>query len=391
MTHSPLYRLRHSQPVLLGSLALVLVLAVAVLWPFAPRNLGSLAYLRAPARLASLPAPDHARFGYWFAATALAAGDADAAVAALFPLANSDDRVMRHLAAWAAFRGGDTATAVELWQQNRDDRSLNQAIAEIIRDGAPADTFALYRALEQMDPKDAAAGYARFLAAQGAVDQAVALLAGLVRDHPTAIQRSGWLQAWAEILRRAERWEEAAGTLTLLAAEPGQAGRALTELGQLYDTLGDTDGALAALHQATRQEPGYAPAYAAAAALLARTGAYGDADRWYADALARQPERGDWALARAKARQAAGDLTGSQQLFAALVAAYPTQAGVQYEAARALADAAAWPAAATAIEQAIVAAPKPNAAYHRLAATIYRALGDETAATRHEQAAALTH
>lgn len=382
--------MRRHRPALLASLALPLAMTVAVFWTSAPRNLGSLTYLRAPALSASLPAPNHARYGYWSAATALAAGDAGVALAAILPLANSGDRVARHLAAWAAFRAGDTATAVDLWQQNRDDRSLNQAIAEIIRDGAPADTFALYRALEQMDPKDAAAGYARFLAAQGAVDQAVAILAALVRDHPAAVQRSGWLQAWAEILRRAERWEEAAAVLTLLAAEPGQAGRTLTELGQLYDTLGDTDAALAALHQATQQEPGYAPAYAAAAALLARTGAYGDADRWYADALARQPERGDWAVARAKARQSAGDLAGSQQLFAALVAAYPTQAGVQYEAARSLAQAGAWPAAATAIEQAVAAAPKPNAAYHRLAAIIYRALGDEAAAIRHEQAAALS-
>jgi thioredoxin-like negative regulator of GroEL len=374
---------------LLAGLAVALVLTVAVLQSSVQRNLGSLTYLRAQ-DAGSLPPGDHARYAYWRAAAALADGDAAAALALILPEASAGDRVARHLAGWAAFRANETAIAVDLWMQNRDDRSINQAIAENTRDGAPADTYALYRALDRMDRRDAAAGYARFLAAQGAVDQALALLAGMVRDNPTAVQRSGWLQAWAEILRRADRGEEAAAVLTLLAAEPGQAGRALTELGQLYDTLGDTDAALAALHQATRQEPGYAPAYAAAAALLARTGAYGDADRWYADALARQPERGDWAVARAKARQSAGDLAGSQQLFAALVAAYPAQAGVQYEAARSLAVAEAWPVAATAIEQAVAAAPKPNAAYHRLAVTIYRALGDEMAATRHEQAGALS-
>jgi tetratricopeptide (TPR) repeat protein len=380
---------RRFRPALLAGLAVALVLTVAVLQSSVQRNLGSLTYLRAP-DAGSLPPGDHARYAYWRAAAALADGDAAAALALILPEASAGDRVARHLAGWAAFRANETAIAVDLWMQNRDDRSINQAIAENTRDGAPADTYALYRALDRMDRRDAAAGYARFLAAQGAVDQALALLAGMVRDNPTAVQRSGWLQAWAEILRRADRGEEAAAVLTLLAAEPGQAGRALTELGQLYDTLGDTDAALAALHQATRQEPGYAPAYAAAAALLARTGAYGDADRWYADALARQPERGDWAVARAKARQSAGDLAGSQQFFAALVAAYPAQAGVQYEAARSLAVAEAWPVAATAIEQAVAAAPKPNAAYHRLAVTIYRALGDEMAATRHEQAGALS-
>lgn len=381
--------MRRFRPALLAGLAVALVLTVAVLQSSVQRNLGSLTYLRAP-DAGSLPPGDHARYAYWRAAAALADGDAAAALALILPEASAGDRVARHLAGWAAFRANETAIAVDLWMQNRDDRSINQAIAENTRDGAPADTYALYRALDRMDRRDAAAGYARFLAAQGAVDQALALLAGMVRDNPTAVQRSGWLQAWAEILRRADRGEEAAAVLTLLAAEPGQAGRALTELGQLYDTLGDTDAALAALHQATRQEPGYAPAYAAAAALLARTGAYGDADRWYADALARQPERGDWAVARAKARQSAGDLAGSQQFFAALVAAYPAQAGVQYEAARSLAVAEAWPVAATAIEQAVAAAPKPNAAYHRLAVTIYRALGDEMAATRHEQAGALS-
>lgn len=368
------------------SIALLALIAAASVGAAVARNRSSLIYLLAPGA-DSLPPAEHARSAYWRAVSALTDGDPAGALALILPEASAGDRVARHLAGWAAFRAGETATAVDFWMQNRDDRSINQAIAENTRDGAPADTFALYRALDRMDRKDAAASYARFLAAQGAIDQALALLAGMVRDHPAAVQRGGWLQAWAEILRRAQREEEAAAVLTLLAAEPGQAGRALTELGQLYDGLGDTDAALAALHQATRQEPGYAPAYAAAAALLARTGAYGDADRWYADALARQPERGDWALARAKARQAAGDLTGSQQLFAALVAAYPTQAGVQYEAARALADAAAWPAAATAIEQAIVAAPKPNAAYHRLAATIYQALNDPARAAQHERAA----
>lgn len=378
--------MRRFRPALLAGLAVVLVLTVTVLQSSIQRNLGSLTYLRAP-DAGSLPPGDHARHAFWRAAAALADGDAAAALALILPEASAGDRVARHLAGWAAFRAGETAIAVDLWLQNRDDRSINQAIAENTRDGAPADTYALYRALDRMDRRDAAAGYARFLAAQGAVDQALALLAGMVRDYPTAAQRSGWLQAWAEIARRAERWDDATAALHLLAAEPGQAGAALTQLGQVYELRGDLDAALDALRQAMQQDPGYADAYAAAAAILTRSSAYADADRLYADALARKPERSDWALARAQTRHAAGDPAGALRLYAEAAQAYPDHAGVQYEAARAFAQAEAWGAARDAILAAIAAAPKPNAAYHRLAATIYRALDDADAAAYHTQAA----
>lgn len=224
-------------------------------------NLWSLQHLRAQVdhRLpsaVSLPAA-HPRAAHWGALHALAAGQADVALASLQPLAAGGDRFALQIAAQANQSLGNWDPAIQVWRETANELRLFQVAEAALAAGDVEAAQAAYEVAWQLDAAGrSTATLARFLwRERDDLPAAEEVMRASLDAHPRFAYRSEWLRLLAEILLAQQKGAEALQVYQQTIAQDPEHWQAYYEAAWLYQ-LGDRpEAAMAAIEAAMVRLP----------------------------------------------------------------------------------------------------------------------------------------
>lgn len=283
--------------------------------------------------------PTHHSGYLWQARAQVARGNWRQAEMMLQPLADTTNgaisRDLQSLQAEIAAGRGDTSSAIARWQQiGATDELLAFARQLSERGNVDAATQA-YLAAYGLGDERAILPFARFLA-QSKGDEASAET--LLREHIAALPSSryalSWLRELGTIYRQQKAWSAAQAVYQQVVTVAPDSTNDWVQLGwSYYEQRGDVEQAIAQFQQAITVDPQAGAGYYAMASLLSREQVYDEADSWYQQALAREPEQPWWWLSRANSLQQAGKQTMALQVYATIAEQFPEFAPGHYTAA----------------------------------------------------------
>jgi len=285
---------------------------------------------------ATVPA-DHWPGRVALAQAAVRAGAPDKALSWLVSEADSAHPWIHKARAEALAAISNWSGALAEWEKAKDVKALQRAGDEAFAASREEEGRGARWAWFRLDPIGGALPLA---AAVWRVDrdaaQATELLEKTLTEHPDAPvpDRVNWLYALSTYSRKAKVWDRAeAANRRMEELVPGDFRSYLGRGWVTYQRDGDVEGALALFRQAQERASDRGEPWAEGGALLLREKRYPEAERWYAEAIARNPQNRWWHLARANAVRNTGDLERAVNHYRETTELFPTFLQGYYELA----------------------------------------------------------
>lgn len=334
------------------------------------------------------PPAGHRRAAIWLAREALAVGRAEEALRLVEPLAEAGDRVALRLQGEALAAMGDFEGAVRAWVRGRDFNSLQAAGNRAAQEGRLEEALVAFRAAYGIDPERGAMRLADFLwwpyrsHATG-----VAVLYQALGRFPNSAYRVRWLVRLGDFLRSEGRYQEAEDAYRQALTLQKDFAEAHIGLGWVRYERGDgLEAAVAAFQEAIARAPDRGEGYYALGQVYAREERFEEADRWFGEALARNPGARWWYLGRANTARQAGNLDLALAVYEEAAARFPEWAPVYYEWAWALNMAGEVEEAVRIIDRAVELEGGRNVDYLMRAGQIHEGAGDLGGAAQYYRA-----
>ncbi|MEM7127412.1 MAG: tetratricopeptide repeat protein [Chloroflexota bacterium] len=269
---------------------------------------------------------------------------------------------------------GDRDQAFAIWRDIEDVKSLKGAAEKATQAGDLSTARQAYEWATELDPQDSAQAFAQFLWREvKEPSEAEALLRRVLVEYPYANEATGWLHLLGQIYRSEERWDDAIAIYEYtLGIEPRNA----TTLLRLADAKLARGDAISTImgdyQQAVEMAPDRPEGYFAIGRLLAQSGEFGRADRWFEQAIARNPESYGYRHAYAVNARDLDDIELTATRFAVLVSHFPENHKAYVDAAWAYHLTGRTTEAKEAIDAAIrLAGPSAPSFYNERAKKIY--------------------
>lgn len=294
--------------------------------------------------------------GYiWMAREQLNRGDSYKAIQTLQPIAHSTNPDLRRIEAEIATYRGDYPAAIQAWAQIGAVDELLTFAQQMDRQERVDTAMDAYVAAYAIAAERTVLPFARFLyRTKGEFSSAEQLLHEHLQGIPNSRYAISWLRELGAIYRQQQVWQNAQLIYQQLVTIAPDSVDDWVQLGWIYYEQGaGVEKAMKQFEQAIAVAPQFGAGYYSIAFLLNREERYAEADGWYQQALARQPEEQSWWLSRAIAMQKAGDQSQALQLFASMQQQFPDYGYGHYQAAQAYYEAKQREEAIRAIESAI--------------------------------------
>ncbi|GAB4502307.1 MAG: hypothetical protein Fur0035_18550 [Anaerolineales bacterium] len=366
---------------LFDALTVLALLAAALLslprvWQAGQVNLWSRNFVVSGAL--SAPPEAHLRAPYWQAAARLAAGDAAGAESLL---AGRGDVLSLHLLSDIFLAGGRFDEAAALWQKTDDFESLLKVASRAAQAGALDAARGAYRAAYALNVEVASLPLAAFELNNKNTAAAEEILRRALGDFPVSPRRAGWVLRLGDVLRAEQRWPEAEALyLQVLAGDP-QNWQAHFGLGWVLYERGDgLEAALSEFEQVIAIDESRGRGQAAIGQVLAREGRFAEAEGWFAQAIALDPDVQWWYTARAAAARQSGNLPLALTVLQEALRCFPEAAPLYFELAATYQRMGEQDAARQSIERALTLEQTPTLSYLLRAASIYEWTGDKAKA-----------
>jgi tetratricopeptide (TPR) repeat protein len=209
------------------------------------------------------------------------------------------------------------------------------------------------------------------------------ILKQALQTFPSSPYRVQWIRLLGASLVKQEKWEKAQTLYTQAIKEFPDQGEFYISLGWvIYEYLDDIQYARYLFEQAVALNPERAAGYAAIGQLLSREKLFGEADKWLAQAIEKDPKQSYYYLLRANNARNADRVSEAIELYKQTIVLFPDYPIVYYQLAQAYKINHQVQEAVDAIERAIEINPKPEVAYYLRAAQIYQWAGDDESAIR---------
>ena len=190
-----------------------------------------------------------------------------------------------------------------------------------------------------------------------------------------------WSNRLGDALRAQKRWDEAVTAYESTIVQAPDDWAAHIGLGWTRYERGDgLQAAMSEFQEAINAPKSQGNGQLAIAQALTREKRFEEADAWFAQALALNPDAQSWYLVRGNAALQAGNLALALAVYQEALARFPDFALAYYGIAYVYQLNEQPAQAITAIEQALVLMVPPNAVYYVLAGSIYEGAGDESQA-----------
>ncbi len=382
-----------------SALSLLMAVAAVVLMGLSPArqawliNAWSLQYAHhyAPSPAAqqsmlTVPPAGHARAALWLASAALQSGNPALAETLIASQAAQGDPLAMRLMSDALLKQGDFARAVIMWQQAKDVASLLEVGSQAQQAGRLEEALMAYEAAWRLDPESGTLPLANFLLGYR---QDYARAENMLRQSLAALPNSRYWPDWSnslgDALRGQKRWDEAAATYESVIVQAPNDWAAHIGLGWARYERGDgLQAAMSEFQKAINAPKSQGYGQLAIGQILTREKRFEEADAWFVQALALNPDARWWYLARGNAARQAGNLTLALAVYQEALARFPDYAQAYYEIAYADQLNEQPAPAMAAIEQALVLMTPPNAYnnayYYARAGSIYEWAGDASRA-----------
>ena len=375
-------------------LSLLLAVAMIALMGFSPArqawliNAWSLQYAHhtlnptAEQSVFAAPPAGHARAKFWQASAALQSGNPALAEALIASQAAQGDPLSMRLMSDALAAQGDFAGALVIWQQAGDVAFLLRVVSQAQLAGHLEEALMGYEAAWRLDKESGTLPLANFLlyskkdygTAENVLRQSLALL-------PNSRYWSVWSNRLGDALRYQKHWDEAAAAYESIIVQAPDDWAAHIGLGWTRYERGDgLQAAMSEFQEAIQAPKSQGNGQLAIAEALTREKRLEEADAWFTQALALNPESWSWYVARGNAARYAGNLRLALAVYQEALARFPDYAPAYYEMAYAYQLNEQPAQAMAAIEQALVLMAPPNAYYYARAGSIYEWAGDKNQA-----------
>ena len=373
-------------------LSLLAVAAVALM-AFSPArpawqiNAWSLQYARhalIPAAGQSMiadPPAGHARAKFWLASAALQSGNPALAETLIASQAAQGDPLSMRLMSDALAAQGDFARALAIWQQAGDAASLLRVASQAGQVGRLEEALMGYQAAWRLDPESGTLPLINFLSNFGHSSAVENVLRQSLAAFPNSKAWPVWSNCLGDALRAQKRWDEALTAYESTLVHSPEDWAAHVGLGWIRYERGDgLQAAISEFQQAINAPKSLGNGQIAIAQVLMREKQFEEADTWFVQALALDPEHWSWYVARGNAARQAGNLNLALAVYQEVLARFPDYAYSYYEMAYAYQLNKQPVQAITAIEQALALMTPPNAGYYVRAGSIYEWVGDKNRA-----------
>lgn len=328
------------------------------------------------------PPAGHARAAFWLASAALQSGDPVLAETLIASQAAQGDPLSMRLMGDALLAQGDFAGALAIWQQAGDAASLLRVASQAGQAGRLEDALMAYQAAWRLDKESGTLPLANFLlnsekdygAAENVLQQSLVAL-------PNSRYWPLWSNRLGDALRVQKRWDEALTAYESTLVHSPDDWAAHTGLGWTKYERGDgLQAAMSEFQEAINIPESKGNGQLAIAQALTREKQFEEADAWFAQALALNPDARGWYVARGNAARQAGNLPLALAVYQEALARFPDYAPVYYEIAYVYQLNEQSEQAVAAIEQALALMAPPNAYYYTRAGSIYEGAGDASQA-----------
>jgi tetratricopeptide (TPR) repeat protein len=317
----------------------------------------------------------------WMGNLALQAGRPADAERWVSGLAQSGNPQALAILGWAYWDQGQPAQAIELWTKVKAVAFFEKAakIADSHNQLALAEQA--YRAELALDAARALFPLVDILTRQAKTGEAISMLQTALEKDANPEQRAPWLLRLGDLLRGQQRWEEAISVYERIVDYDTTYWMAYIGLGWAKYERGDGfDEALREFQKAISIPESKGNGQFAIAEILTREKRFEEADAWFAQALALNPDAQWWYVARANAARQAGNLALALAIYQEALARFPDFAYMYYEIAYAYQLNEQPAQAIIAIQQALALMVPPNANYYVRAGGIYEWAGDKNRA-----------
>jgi tetratricopeptide (TPR) repeat protein len=337
--------------------------------------------LAAQSALADPPA-GHAREKVWQARDALQSGDPVLAETLITAQAAQGDPLSMRLMSDALAAQGNFAGALAIWQQAGDAASLLRVASQAQEAGRLDEALIAYKAAWTLDPESGTLPLANFLLDYR---QDYGRAENVLRQSLAALPNSKYWPLWSnrlgDALRGQKRWDEAATAYESTLVHSPDDWVAHIGLGWARYERGDgLEAAMSEFQKAINAPKSQGNGQLAIAQVLTREKRFEEADAWFAQALALNPDARWWYVARGNTARQSGNLALALAIYQEALARFPDYALAYYEIAYAYRLNEQPAQAIDAIEQALVLMAPPNANYYTRAGSIYEWTGDKSRA-----------
>lgn len=306
------------------------------------------------------PPAGHARAAFWLASTAFQAGNSALAETLIAAQVARGDPLAVHLMEDALLRDASQAQ----------------------RAGRLEEALTAYEAAWRLDTESGTLPLVNFLlnikkdygTAENVLRQSLA-------TFPNSWYWPYWSNRLGDTLQAQKRWDEATAAYDSTIVQAPDDWAAHIGLGWTRYERGDgLQAAISEFQKAINTPKSQGNGQLAIAQVLAREKQFKEADAWFAQALALNPEVQWWYVARGNVAQQAGSLRLALAAYQEALARFPDYAPAYYEIAYAYQLNKQSAQAIAAIEQALVLMAPPNADYYARAGNIYEGAGDASRA-----------
>ncbi len=324
------------------------------------------------------PPLGHSRAVFWEASDALNAGAPALAERLIADQAAQGDPLAMGLMADALFAQGDLSGALEIWQKMGDIYRINIVALQAQQAGNLDAALQAYEAAWQLDVESGTVPLVDFLInSKNDYGTAEIVLRNALAAFPGTRYWPYWSNRLGGVLRTQKRWAEAqAAYLGTLTKAPDDL-TAQIGLGWVYYERGDgLQAALDEFQLAVYNPESKGQGQYAIGQVLSREKRFKEADAWYVQALAIDPENRWFYVVRGNTAREGGELALALGVYQEGLRRFPDFAPLYYEMAYAYRVNEQPAQAMAAIEQAVLLIKSPNIYYYLRAGSIYEWGGD---------------
>jgi tetratricopeptide (TPR) repeat protein len=311
-------------------------------------------------------------------------GDAEGATSQ-WKLAGIDHNWMNNVGT-ITWNAGDYNAALlwftrALWiEPNSPDIWIKIANIHTVKDNLDEAQNALWEAYE-FDPESSTSPLVEILINMGLYSESRELLEEALANYDNSDYRSHWWSNLAQIYSEMELWDEVIEVYQKAISEYPDEIELYISLGWVYyDYRGDFESAINQFNQVIEISPDQGTGYFAMGLLFNRQQKYDEAELWFSEASAKEPERTHFILIRANNLRNAGNLDKSIILYNNVLHQNPRNSRAYYELSHAYFLLEEYEIAKEYIENAIKFMEISNQFYYNRAGRIYEALGDYNSA-----------
>jgi len=328
------------------------------------------------------PPAGHARAKFWQASVALQSGNPALAETLIASQAAQGDPLAMRLMGDVLATQGDFAGALAIWQKAGDVASLLRVASQAGQAGRLEDALMTYQAAWRLDKESGTLPLANFLlysmkdygAAESVLRQSLAAL-------PNSRFWPLWSNRLGDALRAQKRWDEALTVYESTLVHSPDDWAAHIGLGWARYERGDgLQAAMDEFQKAINAPKSQGNGQLAIAQALTREKRFEEADTWFVQALALNPEQPWWYVSRGDTARQAGNLTLALAVYQEALARFPDLAYAYYEMAYTYQLNKQPAQAMTAIQRALTLMAPPEAYYYVRAGIIYEWAGDKNQA-----------